>query len=391
MGGRSAGAGVGVVSDWPPPGVDLVVAARSVRPVIEAHADEAEEQRRLPRPVVDALVSAGLTRMCVPAVYGGPEVDPLTLVEAIEAVAVADGAAGWCSMISSTTSSMSMFLEPAVARAIYGDPLVVTGGVYAPNGVGVTDGDGFRVSGRWQWGSGTQHCQWITGGTRCDDGTFRLCWFPAAEVELHDTWHSVGMRGTGSLDFSVDEVYVPADHTIQPGVSTPRVHVPLSAFPNYSLLAAGVAAVALGVARRALDELVELAAGKRPLFSSRTLAQSPFTQIELARAEARLGSARSYLLGVLGEAWQAARNGQRVGVDVRAAIRLACVNAAESAAVATDTAYTLAGGTSVYEASLLQRCLRDAHVATQHLMVAPKLYETLGRLRLGIDADVSAL
>jgi indole-3-acetate monooxygenase len=367
---------------------DLLAAAAAVDDVVRTHADEAERIRRLPASTVQALTDAGLMRMCVPAAYGGPEADPMTLVEVIEAVSRSDGAAGWCTMIAATTSSMALFLSQETAKELFGDPAAVAGGVFAPNGVGTTDGDGFRVTGRWQWGSGTQHCQWIVGGTACDDGTFRLCFFPAREATFHDTWHASGLRGTGSLDFSVHEVMVPADRTIEPGVTRPTIDVPLAAFPNFALLAAGVAAVSLGIGRRALDEIVALAKGKRPQFSSRTLAESGFTQTEVARAEAGLRAARAFLLDELRRTWDVACASGRVDLAARIGIRLACVHAASAAVAATDAAYTLAGGTSVYDTNVLQRCLRDVHVTTQHLMVAPKLNETLGRLLLGLDADV---
>jgi indole-3-acetate monooxygenase len=370
---------------------DLRGAAASVAGVVRANADEAEQIRRLPSATVAALTEAGLMRMCVPAEYGGPEADPMTLVEVIEAVSRSDGAAGWCTMIASTTSSMSLFLPPESAKELFGDPAVVAGGVFAPTGVGTADGDGFRVTGRWQWGSGTQHCRWIVGGANCDDDTFRLCFFEAGDVAFHDTWYASGLRGTGSLDFSVEGAVVPVVRTIQPGITPPSVDVPLGAFPNFALLAAGVAAVSLGIGRRALDELVDLAPGKRPQFSSRTLAQSGYTQAELARAEAALRAGRAFLLDELGRAWDVAGAGGRVELSTRAGIRLACVHAASAAVTATDTAYTLAGGSSVYDSNVLQRCLRDVHVTTQHLMVAPKLHETLGKLLLGLDADVTFL
>jgi indole-3-acetate monooxygenase len=374
-----------------PSSTDLVDAARSVAGVVRAHADEGERLRRLPLPTVEALVEAGLMRMCVPATYGGPETDPVTLVRAIEAVAHADGAAGWCTMIASTTSSMSVFLDRDAAVEIFGDPGAVTGGVFAPNGTGVVDGDGFRVTGRWQWGSGTQHCQWVLGGAMCDDGTFRLCFTEGANVTFHDTWYTSGMRGSGSLDFSFDEVFVPASHTMQPGVSRPVVDVPLAKFPNFTLLGAGVAAVGLGVARRALDELVELAGAKTPQYAKRTLAHSAFTQIEFARAEAAFRSARAFLLGELSSAWELATAGARVPVEARASIRLAAAHVASTCAAVVDTAFTLAGGTAVYDTSVLGRCLRDAHVVTQHIMTAPKLNETLGKVFLGVEVDTSML
>lgn len=373
--------------------VAVVEAATELAEVIEAHADEAEQLRRLPATTVRALVDADLMRMCVPREYGGPEVDPVSMIEAIAHVAHADGAAGWCSMIASTTSSMAAFLPAEGATEIYGDRAVVTGGVFAPNGKGVTmqrDGvDGVEVSGRWAWGSGTQHCSWVLGGAKCDDGAFRLCWFPQSEVDFIDTWHTGGMRGTGSLDYSVERSFAPLRRTIQPGVTRPVVETGLSQFPNFTLLAAGVAAVGLGVGRRALDELNDIAQGKKPQFSSRTLAQSSFTQIEFARAEAALRSARAFLLDEVATAWERADAGDAVTVDHRIGIRLAATNAATSAVTAADAAYTLAGGTSVYDTSVLGRCLRDAHVVTQHIQTAPKLNEKIGKLLLGLDDDVS--
>ncbi len=371
----------------------IVDAARDLAELIEANADDGERIRRLPLVAVKALGDAQLLRLCVPHVYGGPEVDPVTLVRAIEAVAHSDGAAGWCTMIASTTSSMACFLPEASAREIYGDPRSITGGVFAPNAKGVAatvDGvDGFSVSGRWAWGSGTQHCRWVLGGALCDDGTFRLCWFPQSEVTFHDTWYTTGMRGSGSLDYSVTDVFVPSTRTIQPGVTRPVVRTPLAQFPNFTLLAAGVSAVGLGVARRALDELVGLAQGKKPQYSSKTLAQSSYTQIELARAEGKLRAARAFLLDELQSAWDTALAGEEVTVEARTGIRLAATHAATVGAEVADAAFTLAGGTAVYDTSPLGRCLRDAHVVTQHIQTAPKLNETIGKLLLGLDVDTS--
>jgi alkylation response protein AidB-like acyl-CoA dehydrogenase len=175
----------------------LVETAEGLQEIVEAHADKAEQNRRLPKRLVQALRDAQLMRMCVPRVYNGPEADPITMVEAIEAIATADGAAAWCAMIASTTSSMSLFMDPDFARPIYGDPKMITGGAFAPNGTATRVEGGWRVSGRWQWGSGCQHCQYILGGTNTDTGEFHLMFFDASDVTIHDTWYSAGLRGTG--------------------------------------------------------------------------------------------------------------------------------------------------------------------------------------------------
>jgi len=176
---------------------------------------------------------------------------------------------------------------------------------------------------------------------------------------------------------------------MQPGVTPPVVDTPLSRFPNFTLLAAGVSAVGLGVGRHALDELNDLAQGKKPQYSSRTLAQNSFTQIELARAEAQLRSARAFLIDELGAAWTTISEGSAVTIEQRTAIRLAATHAATVGATVADAAFTLAGGTAVYDTSVLGRCLRDAHVVTQHIQTAPKLNEKIGQLLLGQDTDTS--
>ena len=355
--------------------------------VASEHADEAERLRRLAPETVDALAGAGAFTLCLPAAYGGTGLGPLVMIDAVAEIAAGDGSAGWCAGIASTTSSLAIFLDPAVAAAVFDAPTVATGGVFAPNGRGVVDGDAVRVTGRWQWGSGTQHCAWIVGGAMCDDGTQRICFFGSDDVEFHDTWFVGGMRGTGSLDFSVDDVAVPIDHTIRVGVDHPTVDDPIARFPNFTLLALGIAATGIGNARRALDELRDLAVGKTPQFSSRTLAQSGFAQTEFARAEARWRAARALLRTEVGEAWDAAVAGRPIDVDTRVAMRLAAAHAASECVGVVTTAYELAGGSAVYDTSALGRCVRDAHVVTQHIMVAPKLNETLGKHFLGVDLD----
>jgi alkylation response protein AidB-like acyl-CoA dehydrogenase len=365
----------------------ILDAARNASSVADRHAGDGECSRRLPDAVVTALAEGGLFTLCLPEAYGGPGTGPVVMIDAVSEVARGDGAAGWCAGIASTTSSLGAFLEPEIARVIFPTAATATGGVFAPNGRGVSADGGVRVTGRWQWGSGTQHCSWIVGGAMCDDGTQRVCFFPAADIEFHDTWHAAGMRGTGSLDISVDDVFVRDEYTIQPGGGGVRVDEPLAHFPNFTLLALGIAATGLGVARRALDELADLASGKKPQFSSRTLAESGFAQTEFARAEARWRAARAFLRDEVGQAWEAAVAGDQVPIAARVAMRLAAAHAAVESIAAVDTAWTLAGGTAVYDTSVLGRCLRDVHVVTQHIMVAPKLNETLGKFLLGADFD----
>jgi len=358
--------------------------ARAISALVSDGADEAERLRRLPAATVTALADAGMFTMCLPIAYGGTGEGPLGLVDATIELARADGAAGWCASIASTTSSLAAFLDPDAARMVFQSPMVVTGGVFAPNGIGVLVDGAHRVRGRWQWGSGTQHAAWIVGGFHAGDGTQRVGFFRADQVTYHDTWHTSGLRGTGSLDFSVDDAEVREELASVVG-APPRVDEPIARFPNFTLLALGVSAAALGIARRALDELVELAGDKKPQFSTRTLAASSYTQIEFSRAEARWRSAAAYVRDEVAGAWDSAIAGGQVSVDQRVAIRLAAAHAVTESVAATTTAWQLCGGTAVYDTSLLGRCLRDVNVVTQHIMVAPKLHETLGKHLLGAE------
>lgn len=350
-------------------------------------ATEAEAARRLPVATVEALAENGMLTLCLPEAYGGPGVDPLTFVRAVEVVSRGDGAAGWATMIGSTTSSMAAFLDRETAHEIFPSPAARTAGVFAPNGEGAREGHGYRVTGRWQWGSGSQHSSWIMGGVHCDDGTQRSCFFRADDVEFHDTWYTSGLRGTGSVDYSVDGAFVPERMTIQPGVSRAQVDAPLARFPNFTLLAIGIAAASIGIARAALDELVAIAGDKRPQFSSKTLAASGFAQTELARAESQWRAARAYLHDEIGRAWETSLAGDPVPVSARVGMRLAAAHAATACSGVSDAAFTIAGGSAVYDTSLLGRCLRDAHVVPQHIMVAPKINETLGKFLMGVDLD----
>jgi alkylation response protein AidB-like acyl-CoA dehydrogenase len=280
---------------------------------------------------------------------------------------------------------LSAFLPSDWADKIYGDRRVITAGVFAPNGTARVTGDGWLVDGRWQWGSGTSHCQWVVGGVVADDGQQHVMFFESADVTIHDTWHTSGLRATASNDFSVCQAAVPSGRSVTPFASRSDIEFPLAAFPNFTLLAIGVAAVALGIARRAID------VDKRPQFSQRTISQMGVPQADLAKAEAAVRSARAFLFDEVAQAWQTASDGGEVDLASRARMRLAGANAAEAAARAVDSVYTMAGGTSIFESSQLQRCLRDVHVATQHIAVAPRLYETLGKTFFGVDVNSTML
>lgn len=381
--------------------VDVRANARGFTKELIDRAEEIEANRRLPRELSERFARAGFYRMCVPECYGGLELPPAESMEAIEILARADGACAWCCFIGATSGSVLALLPEASAREIFASPETLICGVFAPRGKAVAIDGGFRVTGQWPWGSGTQNADWILGGCQVmregepellRNGTPRshMMLVPATEVEFLDTWHVSGLSGTGSTDFTIRDVFVPESRAVGLGVDGPLAR-PLYAFPQFGLLGMGIAAVALGLGRAAIDELIEIAGGKSPAGSSRPLAARPAAQADVARAEALLRSARAFYYEAIDDAWQSALAGGRIGTSQRRDIRLATTHATRASADAVDLMYHLAGGTSVYRKSPLQRIFRDVHVATQHMMVSASTLELTGRLLLGLETDTAML
>lgn len=360
-------------------------------PAVRERAAEIEAARRLPPDLATAFAEAGLFRLVVPRSLGGLEVDAGQLFETIEQMSAADGSAGWCLMIGATTAVLAPLLPETAAKEIYGDPEVVTGGALAPRGTGRGVEGGYRVTGRWPFASGIEHCTWLCGGFLTEDGDFRMAYFPASDVEIIDTWDVSGLRGTGSHDMAVDDVFVPSDRAIALLTATPRERGPLYRFPIFGLLGLSVAAVALGIARAAIDELTRLATEKTPTMSAQRLADRSATQSEVGRATAALLAARALSFDEAASASERAASGDEFDLGQRARLRLAAVQAARTAADVVDAMYDLGGGTSIYAGSPLQRQFRDVHAVTQHIVVAPATYELAGRVLLGVETDTFML
>jgi alkylation response protein AidB-like acyl-CoA dehydrogenase len=374
-------------------------AIAALAPEIRERSREFESARRLPADLARKLAETGIFRMAIAKAYGGAELHPSEWVRVIEEISRADSSVGWCAMISIVTAVLSGFLPESSAREIYGaNPLVMTGGAVAPTGQAVPAPGGYIVNGYWQWGSGTQNCNWITGGALIFEGDklrtrsggdpeIRLMVFSTEQVEILDTWDSSGLRGSGSHDFKVTNAFVPSDRTFAFGVDHPFLETALYRFPLFGLLAIGVCAVSLGIARRAIEEFIALAIKKTPSWERRTLAQSARIQESVAEAEAAVRSSRAFLLEAIGAAWEFAAAGHDPSMEMRREIRLAAVNATWQSVKATDLMYSMGGGSVVHSSHPLQRCLRDIHVITQHVMVNRSVYEATGKLFLGLGAD----
>lgn len=380
---------------------DHVATARTFQDELRRRSSEIEAARQLPADIAARFAEAGFYRLCVPEAYGGVEADPLTLSRVIETLAEADGSAGWCVMICATTGLCAAYMPEGAARHTFADPKFVIAGVFAPRGKASDEGDHYLVNGRWQWGSGSPNAKAIMGGcivtkngetvlTKHGVPDVRMMMVPIVETELMNNWDVSGLCGTGSQDFAFKNRRVPKAMGVGLMSDKPLAR-PLYAFPVFGMLAAGIASVMLGLARASITELVALAGGKTPEGHRKPLAQRNKTQEDVAEADAIVRSARAFFHEAIGAAWDQARKGDRLSLEAKRDLRLASTHAARSSLRAVDLMYHLGGGTSVYRTSPLQRIFRDVHVASQHMMVAPPTMETVGRLLLGQETDVSQL
>jgi alkylation response protein AidB-like acyl-CoA dehydrogenase len=370
----------------------LIEAARALAPRIRELADEIERERRLPPALVQELAAAGLFRLWMPRELGGDEVDPLTTMRVVEEVAKADGSTGWCVMVAVQCAFFLPCLELQAARSFLTADDILAGSYSSQGRADVVEG-GYRVSGRWPFASGAPHATWIFAYCRVfDHGEERLdadgkpefitFFLPAAGWEVIDTWHTTGMRGTGSQDVAVSDAFVPAERTFAGMGNVQRFGGPQYR-PSVGLMQALRGSMALGIACHAIDELVELAQTKKPVLFTQVLRDIPRVQAGIGQVEALVGSARAYLYQAAANVWQTLGPGDQPTDDQLARLRLANAHAVHTAAQATEQVYRLAGSAAIYQKSPIERCFRDAQTVPADFIVGPWVYESAGRVRLG--------
>jgi indole-3-acetate monooxygenase len=370
---------------------------------IRAASDEIERGRRIPQGIAQAMKDAGVFGMAMPRVWGGPELDPLTQFRVIEALAMADGSVGWCAMIGCDGGYITAFLDQDVARTMYPDPLVATGAAATTTGQAVRVPGGYRVSGRFPFVSGCQHCEWVwlgcivvDNGVPWVDGNgvpeTRQCLLRLSQCEILDTWHTTGLRGTGSNDVVVRDEFAPEECTFsfqdpelikRPGA--------LYAFP-FLFIAKG-AAPALGIARHAIDAVIESAAGKparrytvgERIEAPKVLRDDVYVQEAVGRAETLLAAARAYYFQVMGELWAALVEDKQLSDRQLALFTSAYPHVVGVCVEVVQFVYKAAGGAAVYQKGPLDRCLRDVLTMNQHVIGTLRTYEMAGRLLLGLE------
>lgn len=358
---------------------DIVAAARDLQPLLDRHAAAGEEAGDLAGPVVDAMHEHGLFGMWVPQPLGGSELDPLSSLDVVQSLAEADPSAAWVQMAAAlATGTGGAYLGDEAVAAMFGGPrFPVVAGQGTRPGRAVRDGDGYRLSGSWSFASGIKHAQWIhTLGVVEDTGEPLIFVLPVEQAELVDNWDVMGLRATGSIDYTIDDVHVPAAFTHHGPTETPVRGGNLFRLGIIHFALVGHSGWALGVSRRMLDELAALVRSKagRP----GTMADNPHFHTVYGEAEARWHAARAFVH----DAWRGVSGTIRAGdpLDARqkTMVRLALYNATWAAEEISGAVYR-AGGTTALRAGVLQRYFRDMHAGTQHVTSAPGVVEGCGR------------
>jgi alkylation response protein AidB-like acyl-CoA dehydrogenase len=380
------------------PDTSLLDAAREIAPIVRAHSEEAERERRLSKPVLEALRETGLMRMLTPRSLGGLETDPVTRALVVEEIGRHDSAAAWTLENPLDWAFFCARLPDEGAEEIYsrGADILIAAQFGRPLQATSTNG-GYRISGRAPFVSNCYDADWISSTVCVDDDEcavgqpgMRMVYFPSEQCEIVDTWDVMGMRGTGSNDISVTDVYVPKSRTfpIVPDFE-PGSHYrgPLYRLPLVGAAASGIPTPMLGVARRALDEVTELARTKTPVASSGLLKERSSAQLQLGRAEALLRSGRLLLLVSLSEAWRRCVDGEPHSLEQKADLQLAMAHAMSSAVQAVDLACGIAGTSAFRATSPLERCFRDVQTMRHHVFASEHRYGTFGQVCLGVPPD----
>jgi alkylation response protein AidB-like acyl-CoA dehydrogenase len=378
--------------------------AREIAPLLEARAAQAERERTLPAETVAALAKAGVFRACLPPALGGEAAEFAECIEAFEAVSRADGSAGWTAMANATAAgAVAHFLPFEAARSIFGDdPAATVGGQFAPRGTGVRDAGGWHVTGSYSFGSGTAHSGFVAAGfVPLEDGKPILepnglprmlaAIVPRARVAFLDNWHVMGLRGTGSYDYELRGVHVPDDFAFRLFEDRPRHESAVYRMGMMPITAAGHAAWALGVGRRALDEVRGMAHEKTRMGHATPLAGRMTFQRGLAAAEAKLRAARLYVFDAFGAALATSRRGDPVGIEQRAQLRLATCHATDVAREVADFAHDAAGTVAIRDGSPLQRAFLDAHTGSLHAFINERVAIECAEVMLGLRSEVPGL
>ncbi|MES2495468.1 MAG: acyl-CoA dehydrogenase family protein [Pseudomonadota bacterium] len=373
-----------------PEQTDTQAALQQLLSSARARRDEFTQNQQISDDVVELMKKAGVYRAMVAKRFGGDEKSPADFLRLVETIAKADGSTGWVASFGFSAVYLSA-LPVETLKTMYanGPDVVFAGGIFPPQKAIPVEG-GLEVSGRWSWGSGCTGADVIGVGIKVDGagptgGLPRIAVMPAAKVQIAPNWNVIGMKGTGSHDMVVDKVVVPEEWTFVRGGKS-SLDTPLYRYPSMPLAAQVLAVVGLGVARTSLDEMIDLAGGRTSITGQPTLADRPYVQSDIAKAEAALRSARAFFYEITEEAYATLVAGDDLTVETRALLRLASTNAARVAADITLDIYRMAGTTGVFADHPIARYMQDAMIVPQHAFLADTTWQNAGKVLLGLEA-----
>jgi alkylation response protein AidB-like acyl-CoA dehydrogenase len=362
-----------------------------IAPLVATHREAMDRDRRLPRPLFEAIADAGLLRLWAPRTLGGWELSPPDFMAVVEAAAALDGSVGWVVGNGGGMSRAAGYLPETVARPWFSDARALVVATTGATGEALPVQGGFKVSGRWPFASGIHHASLVAAPCRVADGSDQgpvlLCYVPAEQAEIIDNWRVSGLRGSGSCDYTLSEVFVPVEHThdmLTPPATQPGL---VYRWPAGLAFTTTVAVVPLGIARAALDTFIGSLAGRTRRGTSAALRERELIQSDLGRAEVLHAAARALLLEAMNELSEALASGGDRLLRARTMYRAACTHAAESAIRIADTVSAAAGAAAIWEALPLERQVRDIHASAKHIAMSPNNYVAAGRICLGLDPD----
>lgn len=378
------------VEGGPTTAQEILARAKAAAPLLRERSEEIEQRRQLPPDVVELLRRTGVFRTGMPGYLGGADVTSMDQTQAIEALAVGDTSAAWCAMIGMDTGIYAGYLDESVAKSMFPSPDLITAGAILPIGRAERVRGGYRVSGRWQFGSGITHCDWLVAGCFVyQDGEFepnpnggprhwRIMVAHPSQFEILDTWHTTGLAGSGSRDYQVSDLFVPEEHSFSLG--RPRLSGPMA--PADSILR-NMSGVPLGVARAALDFVRDLGARRVERATDTPWRDTYRVQLAIAQSEMELGAARDAVYGSLERQWRQLTAGEEMSADERVASVLARVNAFRMARSVVSRMYDLVATTAIYRPSPLDRWLRDTNTMCQHVIAQDQILQSVGAHLLG--------
>jgi alkylation response protein AidB-like acyl-CoA dehydrogenase len=366
-------------------------AIEKLSPVVAEHRASFDRDRRLPDVVFQALAEAGLFRLWLPAAMGGPELSPVEFMQVVEAASAKDGSIGWIVANGGGMSRVAGYLPEPVAREWFADPCAFI--VSATGAVGLAEpvAGGYRVTGRWPFGSGSSHATRFMGLASVKDGSEVgrppiCCYFARESVTVHDTWNVSGLRGTGSNDFEVKDAFVPAEHThdfIAPAPSQPGI---IYRIPGLTIFPWSITGTSLGIASGVMAAFTKMATQQKTRMGVTVRLQDrEMVQSAVGRTEAIIGAAWAFLEQAMTELLAALDDdGDRL-MRARARLRIACAYAAEGSASVVQMLTQEAGASTIFESSPLERAGRDLNAAVKHVAMSSQSYIVAGRLKLGLD------